>query len=181
MHNVATIRPYCQSTYEFFTMVLPLSIFLASCSSSLCVAAGTSPVAAVNPDFNDASGWSTSNDAVLGHPGGVAPWSWTTPVAGVMVGATETVLPVEGSGLGLTYAGADNFSQTVTFPTTGQYTFLVEANAVAGTRNGASPLVDDVRQLRELDVLTRLTGRPSFKKDAHVGGANVIGSAGPRA
>ena len=94
-----------------------------------------------NPGFNDLSGWTTSNDATLAHPGGVAPWSWDTPVsAALIVNASETVLPTEGSGMGITYAGLDNFSQSVDFPNSGEYTISVDANALSGTSIGA--LVD---------------------------------------
>jgi hypothetical protein len=97
----------------------------------------------VNGGFNTTAGWATANDAVLAHPGGTAPWSWDTPVVSTtIVNATETVLPVEGSGMGLTYAGADSFSQDIVFPVTGNYVFSVDANAITGTVNASPTLVD---------------------------------------
>lgn len=122
----------------------------SQCSLWLCVALALAATCqsltaqtVFNRGFNTMTDWTTANDAVLAHPGGTAPWSWATPVVNTtIVNATETVLPVEGSGMGLTYAGADNFSQDVVFPTTGNYIFSVDANAVAGTVNMSSPLVD---------------------------------------
>ncbi len=97
----------------------------------------------INPGFNDNSGWATSNDATLAHPGGSTSWSWQTPiVASVFVKATETVLPTEGAGMGITYAGSDSFIQRVLFPNAGTYTFSVDANAIAGTAANGISMVD---------------------------------------
>jgi len=95
--------------------------------------AGAQTVA--NPGFNDNSGWTLVNDATLAYPGGVAPWSWNTPVSATkFVHSTEDVLPLEGSGLGITYAGGgDSFTQSVLFPSSGLYTFSVDAKAISGT------------------------------------------------
>ena len=120
----------------------------------LGVAASTRVLAVtvVNPGFNDLTGWITANDATLAHPGGTAPWSWNTPVVvGTSVNSTETILPTEGTGLGITYAGADSFTQTVNILTAGDYVFSVDANAVTGTSSisglGDFPLIDGRFQL----------------------------------
>lgn len=116
----------------------------------LGIAASTrvSAVTVVNAGFNDLSGWTTLNDAVLAHPGGTAPWSWNTPVvASVVVSSTETILPLEGSGLGITYAGADTFSQMVNIDTAGDYMFSVDANAVTGTGVNNLPLIDGIFEI----------------------------------
>lgn len=106
-----------------------------------CMASTSMAQTVVNGGFNDLSGWSTTNDATLAHPGGVAPWSWNTPVVGTLVvNATETVLPTEGSGMGITYAGSDSFLQSVTFPADGDYTFQVDVNSITGT--AVSQMVD---------------------------------------
>ena len=116
-----------------------------------------------NAGFNDLTGWTTANDATLAHPGGTAPWNWITPVvSSVIVNSTETILPLEGSGLGITYAGADSFSQTVDILTAGDYIFSVDANAVAGTRTpGDFALLDGSFELfaggatsPDMDVVT---------------------------
>ena len=97
----------------------------------------------VNPGFNDNSGWTLANDATLAHPGGEAPWSWDTPVvATTFVNSAEDVLPPEGSGMGITYAGSDSFTQSVLFPSSGLYTFSVDANAISGTAVQGLPTVD---------------------------------------
>ena len=99
----------------------------------------------VNPSFEDLTGWTLDNDATLAHPGGMAPWSWNTPlVASVVVNATETVLPVDGLGMGITYAGGDEFLQSVVFPADGNYTLSVLANSISGTSTagGGVPLVN---------------------------------------
>ena len=121
-------------------MIRNLSIGLAMLAcATLGSAAWALPV--VNPGFNDQSGWATSNDATLAHPGGVAPWSWNTPiVATVVVNATETVLPTEGAGMGITYAGSDSFSQSIIFPSDGTYTMAVDVNSITGT--AISQMVD---------------------------------------
>ncbi|MEM6999102.1 MAG: hypothetical protein AAF419_04625 [Pseudomonadota bacterium] len=100
-------------------------------------------VTLINPGFNDQSGWATDNDAVLGNPGGVAPWEWVTPVvASVVVQSSETVLPFEGTGMGLTYAGLDSFKQIVNIPTPGEYEFSIYANALSGDTNFGATLVN---------------------------------------
>ena len=87
----------------------------------------------INAGFNDQSGWATENDAVLGHPGGEGSWEWDTPVVDeTVVVAMETVLPTEGTGLGLTYAGGDFFSQDITFDNSGMYVFELDVNAIIG-------------------------------------------------
>lgn len=119
---------------------------LAVVFSSLAISSLGAAQTIINSGFNDMSGWTTSNDAVLAHPGGVDPWEWNTPVVERnIVTAMETVLPVEGSGMGLTYAGADTFTQEVLFDTGGEYLFEVDANAIMGTvlmPAGVSNLVD---------------------------------------
>jgi len=107
------------------------------------VAGAVGAQSVVNAGFNDLTGWATANDATLAHPGGTAPWSWNTPiVATTVVNATETVLPTEGSGLGITYAGADSFLQSVVFPAAGNYVFSVKANALTGTAVNGLPMID---------------------------------------
>lgn len=118
-----------------------ISYLFAAFLLGSCLPATTLAQTVINGEFNDQSGWMTANDATLAHPGGVAPWSWNTPVvAATIVNATETVLPTEGSGMGITYAGSDSFIQEVTFPTDGEYTLSVDANSITGT--ALSQMVD---------------------------------------
>lgn len=118
-------------------LCLPLA--LAAAAFSACPARAAIVVA--NAGFNNTSAWRVENDATLAHPGGTAPWSWDTPVSATnIVHATETVLPLEGSGMAITYAGYDRMTQAVMIPATGLYRLSVAANAIAGS--SGSTLVD---------------------------------------
>ncbi|MDX2487444.1 MAG: VPLPA-CTERM sorting domain-containing protein [Gammaproteobacteria bacterium] len=76
-------------------------------------------------------------------------------MANNLVTSTETILAPEGTGFGITYAGADAFmqSQTVDISTAGLYEFSVDANALTGTVNLSNsptiprPLLDGAFQL----------------------------------
>jgi len=102
-------------------------------------------VTVANAGFNDQTGWTTANDATLAHPGGTAIWTWVTPVvSSVVVTSREDILPTEGTGLGLTYAGLDSFTQFVDIPTAEEYLFSIDANAVTGTGASGLRLIDGV-------------------------------------
>jgi hypothetical protein len=137
---------------------------------SLLVAAAPSARAAltsisiINAGFNDQSGWFAINDAVLGNSGGAEPgWSWNTPVTStVVLDFSETVLPLEGSGMGLTYGGLDRFTQPVTLTVSGDYEFKVKANAIEGMSIGVGyekPLSDGIFVFYSVGV----RGSPLFR------------------
>ena len=102
-------------------------------AAGLISGAAQAALTVVNAGFNDQTGWTLTNDARLGNPGGTAPWTWKTPVAGNTITSTETINPTEGSGFGITYAGSDIFRQNVNIATAGDYLFSVKANALTGT------------------------------------------------
>lgn len=95
----------------------------------------------VNAGFNDTTGWILNNDADLANPGGVAPWTWTTLVAPKLINVSETVLPTEGSGMAITYAGIDSYVQSVNIAQAGMYTLSVDANALSGSLTQLGSLV----------------------------------------
>ena len=103
------------------------------------------------------------------------------PIAGSRM--TETVLPLEGSGLGITYAGADCFQQSITFLESGTYTLTVYANAIEGTANpSASQLIDGVfafklDQALSTDITVNTAdGWTQFEKTFYVSaGAHTVG------
>jgi hypothetical protein len=115
---------------KIIKIVLGVSALTVSVATSTQVSA----VTIVNAGFNDQTGWDLRNDATLAETGGTAGWSWTTPVANVLVTSTETITPPEGTGMGITYGGGDAFtqSQSVEILTAGVYDISVEANALTG-------------------------------------------------
>ena len=145
-----------------------IKIALAASALTVSVATSTqvSAVTLVNAGFNDQTGWVLTNDATLAETGGQAGWTWTTPVSGNIVTSTETINPTEGSGFGITYGGADAFtqSQSVEILTAGDYIFSVEANALTGSvlaagsnrtlGNGAFQLFAGSASSSNMDVIT---------------------------
>lgn len=135
--------------------IIKIALGASALAVSVATSTQVSAVTVVNGGFNDQTGWTLSNDAQLANPGGTAPWTWTTPVSSNLVTSTETILPTEGTGFGITYAGADAFtqSQSVEILTAGDYIFSVDANALSGTVNLsqtpgiAQPLLDGAFQL----------------------------------
>lgn len=117
--------------------IIKIALGASALAVSVATSTQVSAVTVINGGFNDLTGWTLSNDAELANTGGTADWTWTTPVAGNLVTSTETVLPPEGTGFGITYAGADAFtqSQSVEILTAGDYIFSVDANALTGTVN----------------------------------------------
>ena len=118
---------------KIIKIVLGTSALVVSVATSTQVSA----VTVVNAGFNDDTGWTLLNDALLAEVGGPAGWGWVTPVALNTVTSTEAIAPTEGTGFGITYAGADAFtqSQSVEILTAGDYIFSVDANALTGTVN----------------------------------------------
>lgn len=112
-----------------------IKIALSASALTISVATSTqvSAVTLVNAGFNDDTGWALANDATLAETGGTAPWSWNTPEANNTVTSTEDVFPTEGDGFGITYGGFDSFTQSVDIPTSGDYVFSIEANALTGS------------------------------------------------
>lgn len=139
---------------------------LGALALGVLIAGPAAAVTVVNAGFNDQTGWTLVNDAELGNPGGTAPWTWTSPVAGNLITSTETINPTEGSGFGITYAGADRFLQDVNIAVAGEYIFSVNANALTGTAylpniratrplvNGAFRLLADGMSSSTMNVIT---------------------------
>ena len=115
--------------------IIKIALGASALTVSVATSTQVSAVTIVNAGFNDLTGWDLRNDATLAETGGTADWTWTTPVAGVLVTSTETINPTEGTGFGITYGGGDAFtqSQNVEILTAGDYTFSVEANALTGS------------------------------------------------
>ena len=118
---------------KIIKIALGASALTVSVATSTQVSAAA--VTVVNAGFNDQTGWGLLNDAQLAEAGGPAGWTWVTPVAGNTVTSTEAIAPTEGTGFGITYAGADAFTQNVNILTAGDYIFSVDANALTGTVN----------------------------------------------
>jgi hypothetical protein len=120
---------------KIIKIALGVSALTVSVATSTQVSAAA--VTVVNAGFNDQTGWTLKNDALLAETGGPTGWSWLTPAAGNTVTSTEAIAPTEGTGFGITYAGADAFtqSQSVEILTAGDYIFSVDANALTGTVN----------------------------------------------
>ncbi len=114
--------------------IIKIALGTSALAVSVATSTQVSAVTVVNGGFNDQTGWTLKNDALLGEAGGPAGWSWLTPVAGNTVTSTEAITPTEGTGFGITYAGADAFtqSQSVEILTAGDYIFSVDANALTG-------------------------------------------------
>ena len=123
-----------------------IKIVLGASALTISVATSTqvSAVTLVNAGFNDETGWDLANDATLAETGGAAGWSWNTPVANNTVTSTEAVSPTEGTGFGITYAGFDAFTQSVDIPTSGEYIFSVDANALTGSVFTSSGITFDL-------------------------------------
>jgi hypothetical protein len=115
--------------------IIKIALGASALTASVATSTQVSAVTLVNAGFNDLTGWDLRNDATLAETGGTADWTWTTPVANVLVTSTETVNPTEGTGFGITYGGGDAFtqSQSVEITTAGDYIFSVDANALTGS------------------------------------------------
>lgn len=115
--------------------IIKIALGASALTVSVATSTQVSAVTIVNAGFNDLTGWDLRNDATLAETGGTADWTWTTPVAGVLVTSTETINPTEGTGFGITYGGGDAFtqSQSVEILTAGVYDISVKANALTGT------------------------------------------------
>ena len=105
---------------------------LAVLGLALTFGTGASAVTIPNAGFNDETGWVLENDAGLNNAGGAPGWTYETSSPGTIVTSTEAVSPTEGSGFGITYAGRDSFTQSITITEAGRYTFSVLANAFEG-------------------------------------------------
>ena len=103
--------------------IIKTALGITTLAVSVATSTQVSAVTLVNAGFNDLTGWDLRNDATLAETGGTAPWTWTTPVANVLVTSTETINPTEGTGMGITYGGGDAFtqSQSVEILTAGDY------------------------------------------------------------
>lgn len=115
--------------------IIKIALGASALAVSVATSTQVSAVTVINGGFNDQTGWTLSNDAELANTGGTADWTWTTPVVGNLITSTETILPPEGTGFGITYGGVDAFtqSQSVEILTTGDYIFSVDANALTGS------------------------------------------------
>lgn len=132
--------------------LIKIALGVSALTVSIATSTQVSAVTIVNAGFNDQTGWDLRNDATLAETGGTAPWTWTTPVAGVLVTSTETITPTEGTGMGITYGGGDAFtqSQSVEIVTAGVYDISVQANALTGTAltsGGNRTLIDGAFEL----------------------------------
>ena len=116
--------------------IIKIALGASALTVSVATSTQVSAVTIVNAGFDHPTdGWILKNDATLAETGGTADWTWTTPVANVLVTSTETILPTEGTGFGITYGGGDAFTQTqsVEILTAGVYDISVKANALTGT------------------------------------------------
>jgi len=132
--------------------IIKIALGASALTVSVATSTQVSAVTIVNAGFDHPTdGWILKNDATLAETGGTADWTWTTPVANVLVTSTETILPTEGTGFGITYGGGDAFtqSQSVDILTAGDYFISVKANALTGTAllGSNTPLLDGAFEL----------------------------------
>ena len=132
--------------------IIKIALGASALTVSVATSTQVSAVTIVNAGFDHPTdGWILKNDATLAETGGTADWTWTTPVANVLVTSTETILPTEGTGFGITYGGGDAFtqSQSVEILTAGVYDISVKANALTGTAllGSNTPLLDGAFEL----------------------------------
>lgn len=113
------------------------NIILALAATSLLK---TTQAQVVNSGFETVSDWVQTNNATY-SAGGVANWTYQDDLfPNEFYTITETVSPAAGSGMMMTYAGSDSFSQDVNFAASGIYTFSIQANALDHLNSVGTPV-----------------------------------------